>query len=96
MGKNAPALTVASLAITITNRPATRSKAGHNPGGRCAPPLLIHAEGSKKPQFQEFLAGIKQQGQPFANRQALFAMLRLDGFSPPTLADEVLLLTESE
>ena len=96
IGKKAPALTVASLAITMTNRPATEPQAGHHPRRGRATPLLIHAEGGKQTQFQELLPGIQEQCQPFSGRQPLFPVLRLGRFCPSALADTVLLLPQSQ
>ena len=52
-GKNAPAFTVASLAMIITSRPATRAEAGHRAGRRRAAPFLVHLVSGVEAQLEE-------------------------------------------
>ena len=85
-GKNAPAFTVASLAMIMNCRPETRRDAADHAGGRCAAPFLVHAPRGKAAEFEELGSGIDQGCDPLAGRETTFLMLPLDGRCPPPCA----------
>jgi hypothetical protein len=55
--------------------------------GRRAPPLLVHFERRKQPQFEEFRLRIQQQIEALSHRQTLLPMLRFDGLCTAALAN---------
>ncbi len=77
-GKNAPAFTVASLAIDHLPSPADRADARHHTRRRRTAPLGIHAPCRPQAKFQKRRAGIDQLFNPLACRKPAFFVLPVD------------------
>ena len=86
-GKNAPALTVASLATTMTGRPLTRPMPVMHAGGGDVAPIGIHLPRRPKAQLQPFCAGIEELVQTFPRRQPSQLLLPLSPSLITSLAD---------
>ena len=86
IGKNAPALTVASLAMIITMRVSIRAIPVITPAAGRAAPFFVHAMGCIETQFKES-AGIGEERDALACRQSPLGMLVFNGLGTSTFAN---------
>ena len=91
IGKNAPAFTVASLAMIIDPPARDRADAGDDAGRGRPAPLGVHAPGGPQAELEEGRVGIDQRRDPLAGGEAALLVLALDGLRPAALADRLLL-----
>ena len=94
IGKKAPALTVASLAMTITVPALDRADAGDDAGRRGAAPVAVHAVGGPEAQLEEVGAGVEQTADALAGGEAALGVLALDRLGAAALADRLFLAAE--
>ena len=92
MGKNAPALTVASLAITITSRPATHPRPVTTPAAGAPPHSSYMPKAANRPSSRNSSPGSSSKASRSLAVNRFFAMLGFDRFGTAALADFVLLL----
>ena len=93
MGKKAPALTVASLAMTMTSRPATRPTPVTTPAEGAAP-VAIHIPRGPQTEFKEVGAGIDQMDDALARGEPALGVLTFNRFGPASLAYRLFFASE--
>ena len=94
MGKKAPALTVASLAMTMTMPAGDEADAGDDAGRRSAAPVAVHIPGGPQAEFKEVGAGVDQAGNAFAGGEPALVVLAVDGLGAAALADRLFFALE--
>ena len=77
IGKNAPAFTVASLAMIITRRPATSPMPVTTPADGAPPHSGVHVPGGPQAELEE-RAGVDQAVDPLAGGEPALLVLPLD------------------
>ncbi len=94
IGKNAPALTVASLAMSMTRRPQTVPMPVTTPAAGTAP-FPIHPPGRPQPQLEQRRTRIEQAVDAFAGGEASLGVLAFDGPLPAAGADLLLFAVDA-
>ena len=95
IGKNAPAFTVASLAIIMNRRPQTRASPVTVPARGRAAPFLVHFERREGRPVQKIaIPGSISFGDSFAGREPALFVLRFDRFRATALANLLFLILD--
>ena len=81
IGKNAPAFTVASLAMIMTRRPATVPMPVTTPADGAPPHSAYMFHAAHRPSSKKSVFGIEQLGDAFAGGEPALLVLALDGLA---------------
>ena len=95
IGKNAPALTVASLAMIMTRRPATVPMPVTTPADGAPPHSAYMPQAAHRPSSKKVGAGVDEPGDALAGGEPALLVLAVDGLRAAALADVCFLLGES-
>ncbi len=94
IGKNAPALTVASLAMIITRRPATVPMPVTTPADGAPPQSAYMLHAAHRPSSKKSDDCVDEPGDAFAGGEAVFIVLAFNGVGAAALQDDSFLLAE--
>ncbi len=87
IGKNAPAFTVASLAMIMTRRPETVPMPVTTPADGAPPHSAYMFHAAHRPSSKKSVLGVDEPGDPLAGGEPALLVLAVDGLRAAALPD---------